>query len=1176
VIASLAANTSARLLAAVDEGVNVETVQVNDWENLQILGRNKEPGHVTALPYADAAAALLGESSASPFFSLLNGDWRFHWSPSPAAAPEDFYREDFDVSSWDTIAVPGNWQVQGYGIPRYLASSYAFDIERLPRVQEDTNEVGSYRTTFVLPEGWEGRQVFINFDGVDSAFYLWINGQMVGYSQDSRLPAEFNITPYIHSGENTLAARVYRWSAGSYLEDQDMWFLSGIFRDVYLFATPNVHVRDFWVRTELDEHYRDGVLRLRVNVRNYGAKTANGYQVEATLYDAENRPLPGWPVAAQVRVKKQDEAVLELVQTVANPHKWSAEQPHLYTLLLALKDGRGKVLEVQRCNVGFRQVEIKDGKVLVNGVPVCFRGVNRHEHDPNRGHAVTVDSMIQDILLMKRFNVNAVRTCHYPDDPRWYDLCDRYGIYLIDEANIESHGVWDRLAKDPEWKAAFVERGARMVERDKNYPSVILWSLGNESGYGPNHTALADWVHQHDPTRPVHYESATSFRVYEGPGTAPEIDILSTMYPKVDALAEMAQVAGETRPLIMCEYAHAMGNSPGNLKEYWDVIETYPRLAGGFIWDWVDQGIRQVTDEGVEWFAYGGDFGDEPSSASFCINGLIFPDRTIHPSLWEVKKVYRPVKVEPADLLAGKVAVVNRYSFSDLGGLNVTWRLSADGRVLQAGQLPRLSTPAGEREVVTVPFEKPELRPGVEYWLALSFTLAEDAPWAEKGHEVAWEQFRVPFDVPAVAALPASGMPALRLTESVGQAVVEGAEFRLVFDKSAGTLASFRYKESELLARGPRLNVWRAPTENDLSRSEERAALRWREVGLDQLQERVIGVEVAQAAPQVVRITVRSVSEPGEGAALPQPPSVQEQLAFLAHGLNWLLGEEKLQALCSRLSLAYDDLPAADKPARIGALVQRFAAEDRVFDLLQAVSDLFVGLGLPVPDPLRDEIAAGKIEMQAERKPAHFECEYVYTIYGSGDVAIETHVAPDVDVPFLPRIGLQMCLPGGYEQFAWYGRGPHETYVDRKEGAQVGVYSGTVDEQYVPYVVPEENGNKTEVRWAALTNAEGIGLLAMASPGDHEGSPLLEVSAHHYTTEDLTQAGHTCELKRREEITLNLDYAQSGLGSAACGPGRLEKYWLKPEQVRYGVRLRPFSTKSDSPLALSRQVLETV
>jgi beta-galactosidase len=1153
--------------------IGMDAAQVNDWENPQVVGQNKEPAHATLMPYPDAETALAGDRAdridwtTSPFFKLLSGDWQFHWSPDPASAPEGFYEGDFDAASWDTVAVPSDWQMQGYGVPRYAGINRIFNVEHLPRVPEDDNEVGSYRTSFTVPEDWRDRQVFIVFDGVGSAFYLWINGQMVGYSQDSRLPAEFNITPTIRAGsENRLAVRVYRWSDGSYLEDQDMWFLSGIFRDVYLFATPRVHIRDFWVRTELDEDYRDAVLRVQVKVRNYGDEDADDYALELGLFDGSDRQIGR--STRGITVEGGDEVTVEVDRDIASPKKWSAEQPNLYTLLLTLKDAAGDVIEVERCAVGFRQVEIKAGQVHVNGVPVLFRGVNRHEHDPDRGHAVTVESMIEDILLMKRFNINAVRTCHYPDDPRWYDLCDRYGIYLMDEANIESHGVWDRLTKDPAWEMAFMDRGTRTVERDKNHPSVIIWSLGNESGYGPNHVALADWIHQRDPTRPVHYESATQWRDYEGPETAPEIDIVSAMYPPVDKAVEMAQTPGETRPFIMCEYAHAMGNSPGNLKEYWDVIEAYPRAQGGFVWDWVDQGLRRVTEEGESWFAYGGDFGDEPNFGSFCINGLIFPDRTIHPSMWEIKKVYQPVRVEAVDLLAGRVEVFNKHFFSDLSGLDIVWRLSADGHVLQMGQLPRLNTPAGGREVVVIPFEKPELEPGVEYWLTLSFTLAEDTLWAEKGHEVAWEQFKVPFDVPPALALPVLALPALKMSESEARAVVEGDDFQLIFDKVGGAIASLRYQGNELIERGPRLNVWRAPTENDLNAwGDERAAIHWREVGLDQLEEQVTGVEVAQPTPQVVRIAVHSVVR-ARGAVQPEAPGEEQRLLFLQHGLTMLLDDEKLPAFCARLDVDPGDLPGEDVGAKVKALVDRLTAGDRVLDLLKAVHGLLTELGLPVPEELEAMVASGDLDARPEAKPlARFECRVTYTLYGSGDVVIDTHVVPEVEVPFLPRIGLQMELPGGYERFTWYGRGPHETYVDRKEGAQVGVYEGSVDEQYVPYIVPEENGNKTEVRWVALTNQDGVGLMAC-------GDRWLEVSAHHYTTEDLTRATHTYELERRKEITLNLDYAQSGLGSASCGPGRLEKYQLKPEEVRYSVRLRPFSAKADSPMALSKHVIE--
>lgn len=1123
--------------------------QTNDWENPHVVGRNKQPAHVTLLPYADVQTALAGDRQASPYFQLLNGNWKFHFAPTPTGkpdlgaspAPEDFYLPDFDLRGWDTIPVPSNWQVQGYGIPRYLSADYAFDKSNPPYVQEDTNETGSYLAIFTIPESWQGRRVFLVFDGVDSAFYLWVNGKQVGYSQDSRLPAEFDITAYIHTGENSLALRVYRWSDGAWLEDQDMWFLSGIFRDVYLFATPGVHIRDFWARTELDTQYKDAILKLRLNVKNYLPVVADGYRVEAALFETSGQPV-GWEVSAPVQVVGGEEAVLELAGPFANPKKWSEEHPNLYRLAIQLKDARGNLLEVEGCQVGFRAVEIKDGKVLVNGVPIYFRGVNRHEHDPARGHAVTVESMIEDILLMKQFNINAVRTCHYPDAPRWYDLCDEYGIYLVDEANVETHGVWDKLTKNPEWEMAFVDRARRMVERDKNHPSVIIWSLGNESGEGPNHAAMADWIHQHDPTRPLFYDAG---------GKVPYLDILSNMYPKLEALVKIGQDPDETRPYFMCEYAHSMGNSPGNLKEYWEVIEAHPRLRGGFIWDWVDQGLQRVTEDGKIWYAYGGDYGDVPSSFSFCCNGIIFPDRSIHPAMWEVKKVYQPVQVEAVDLLAGKVAVENRNFFSDLSGLELSWKLSTEGNILQTGRLPRLQTPPGGREVLTIPFATPTLEPGAEYWLSLSFTLPKDTPWAKKGHEVAWEQFNVPWDVPEVPETQVAALPALKMSDNQDQVVVEGQAFRLVFDKHAGTIGSLRYKDHELIKQGPQVNFWRAPTENDLNTwGDERAAIHWREVGLDQLEGQVSNVVVTQPVPQTVQINVKLLVTVQAGTELPKPQMSREMLGQAEMGLNYLLDENLLKTLCQRLSVTYDVLSASTKEVMIRRLVHWAADTNHLFELMNGIYELYLEGGLPVPEPLKQAVDAGKSILEPPPPvPARFDCELVYTILGNGEVLVDTHVLPDEGLPFLPRIGLQMRLPEGFEQFGWYGRGPHETYVDRKEGAQVGVYRGSVDDQYVPYIVPEENGNKTDVRWVTLTNRDGIGLSV-------RGDRLLEVSAHHFTTEDLTAARHTHELVRRPEITLNLDYAQSGLGSASCGPGRLEKYKLQPEEVRYQVRLK--------------------
>jgi beta-galactosidase len=1131
---------------------------IPDWENPHIVGRNKTLPHVSLVPFTDAASALVGDRATSPNFRLLNGDWSFRWTQDPQSAPEDFYLPNFDGSAWKTIPVPSNWQMHGYDQPRYMAADYGFDISRLPGVPEK-NPVGSYRKSFTIPADWQGKQVFINFDGVDSAFYLWINGQMVGYSQDSRLPAEFDITAYVHPGENLLAARVYRYSDGSYLEDQDMWFLSGIFRDVYLFAVPKVHLRDFWVRTRLDQNYRDAALMVRLNVMNYGSQMASLHTVDVSLYDGETL-MEGWPHTELIVAGAGQELELEFTRLVSNPRKWTAETPHLYTLLLALKNPAGQVLEVLQTRVGFRSVEIKDGKILVNGVAVYFRGVNRHEHDPATGHAVTVESMVEDILLMKRFNLNAVRTCHYPDDPRWYDLCDEYGLYLIDEANIESHGVWDRLTKHPDWKTAFLERGSRMVERDKNHPSILIWSLGNESGSGPNHVALADWIHQRDDTRPLFYDSA---------GDEAYVDILSRMYPKVDVLEKLAQKPGETRPFIMCEYAHAMGNSPGNLKEYWNIIEKYPRLRGGFIWDWVDQGIRRFTDTGEEWFAYGGDYGDEPSSFSFCLNGIIFPDRKIKPAMWEVKKVYQPVKIEALDLEKGTLRITNRYGFLSLAGLDIYWKVKADGQVLQKGWLPPLSLAAGQSTELSIPFTQPELAPATEYWLEVRFALAQATLWASAGHELAWEQFRLPYPVLPGPSIDRSSFPALKLREMDQQVLVEGEGFEVLFDRTSGRIASWVAGGQELIASGPKLNVWRAPTENDLNEwGDERAAMHWRAVGLDQLSEEILGCEFRQPAPQTVQFLVRSSWQaPADVPARSAEGQKRQQLAQFEQGIQMMVDDALLSRLFELTGVA--EVPVLEKTARVHILVEACAAAGRLYELIQGLVVVLTEANVPVPEMVNHMLAGGPegLKPPAPKAPARLDCEIRYTLFGSGDLLVDTQVHPQVDAPFLPRCGLQMSLPEGFERFTWFGRGPHETYSDRKEGARVDLFSGTVDEQYVPYIVPEENGNKEEVRWLSLAREDGLGLLVVGESG-------LSVSAHHFTTQNLTEARHTYELTRRPEIILNLDYAQSGLGSASCGPGRLESYQLKPVDFSYRFRMRPFFAGKESALPLTKQVLE--
>lgn len=1039
-----------------------------DWETSHIVSRNKENPHVRLRAYADEATAVA--ESSSPYHNCLNGRWRFHWSPDPRSVPDGFHLIDFDDTGWDEIEVPGNWQLQGYGMPMYTDVQYPFGVDlrlraaynkmeveasgrgelarKMPAeafdvplvVPRGANPTGCYRTWFEIPEIWAQRPVLVSFDGVDSAFHLWVNGRMVGYSQDSRLPAEFDITQYLCPEENLLAVKVYRWSDGSYLEDQDFWRLSGIYRDVVLWSPPPVHLLDYSVQTDLDEDYRDATLKINVTVRNMSQSDALNCTLEAKVVVGD---LSLCACVEVVDVAAGHEAAVGFCEPIANPDKWSDEHPNLHTLLLILKDKTGSVHQVEHCRIGFRQVEVLDGQLCVNGQPVRIKGVNRHEHDPETGHTVSEASMLKDICLMKHFNINAVRTAHYPNVSCWYELCDMHGIYVFDEANIESHGVWDRPARDPLWQQAFVERVTRMVERDKNHPCIIAWSLGNEAGHGPNFETVADWVHAHEPTRPVLYNPAEDL---------PWVDIISPMYPRLDELRLLADDHSETRPIVICEYAHAMGNGPGGLGEYWDVIEHHPRLQGGFVWDWMDQGLSQVTDQGEEWFAYGGDFGDEPHDGNFCFNGLIGPDRRTHPGLWELKKVHEPVAVDPVDLSIGKVRITNRYTFTNLSALSVAWKLEVDGQLLQSGELEGLCVAPASSGMVAIPYSAFDPLPGAEYWLSLSFKTAHDSACIAKGHEVAWVQFLLP-----AAALPPEvphqTMPPLALGEKGTALVLSGQAFTLAFDRGSGCIIEWYSEGRPVIRRGPETNLWRAPTDNDV----ERMAALWQATGLDRVREQLLSISTEGIRDDVVQVHVET-ADPKVGVT----------------------------------------------------------------------------------------------------------CRYVYTVFGSGDVGLEHRVRLGRALPPLPRVGTRLLLPGEYNEITWFGRGPHESYADRMLGARVAVHRSVADGQDLPYEVPQEYGNRTEVRWAALTNGVGEGLLVV-------GMPCLNVSAYPYTASDLAQALHRHELKPRADLTLNLDLAQSGLGTESCGPGVLPQYRLEEREYCYSLRLIPLSGTGDSLFALSRR-----
>jgi len=1034
-----------------------------DWENPEVVGINKEPGHCTLIPYRDIRTAIKADRKASPFYKSLNDNWKFHWVRKPADRPVDFYKSEYDVSHWNEMPVPSNWQMHGYGIPIYLNVPYAFPPNP-PYIPHNYNPVGSYRRRFTIPDEWKDRQIFLHFDGVKSAFYVWINGRKVGYSQDSMTPAEFNITQYLKAGENILAVEVYRWSDGSYLEDQDMWRLSGIYRNVYLFATPQVHIRDFFVQTDLDEHYTDATVMVRPKIANYGDKNLKGWTIEAELYDQETGPVLPKSLVRDVssiigeKYPQRGNVKFALLEAkVKNPHKWSAETPYLYTFVLTLKDNNGHVIETESCRIGFREVEIKDGQLLVNGKSIKLFGVNRHEHDPDHGRAIPVRRMIEDIKLLKQHNINAVRTSHYPDDPTWYDLCDEYGIYLIDEANLESHGLKGYLSNVATWHNAFVERAVRMVERDKNHPSVIFWSLGNETGCGPNHASMAAWIKDYDPTRPIHYEGA-----FGRPKDPYYVDVISRMYARIPEIIRIATDPADVRPMVLCEYAHAMGNSVGNLREYWDAIRSHKRLIGGFIWDWADQGLRKKSPDGKEFWAYGGDFGDKPNDGNFCCNGLVQPDRKPNPSLYEVKKVYQRVHVLPDDIQAGKFRVKNEYDFLNLDFTDINWELSADGHVIQAGTLPKLSLAPDAEGDLQIPFKNPKLQPGAEYWLKITFALDADTTWARRGHILAWDQFQLPFDVPPVPFADSGTMPPLTLKQTTREITVTGRDFELTFAKASGTLESFLFRKKPLIASSLVPNFWRVPIDNDNGNGMPRRLGAWRNAAFNRT---VKAVKVEQLKPQIVRIITE--------ATLP-------------------------------------------------------VGTDSTY-------------------------------------------KTIYTVYGNGDVVIDTTLTPRGDnVPNLPRFGMQLAVPAQFNTLTWFGRGPHETYWDRKIGAAVGLYSGPVDEHIHLYVRPQENGNKSDVRWMSLTDSDGVGLIAV-------GMPTIDISAWPFTMQDLEKARHIHELPQRDTITVNLDYKQMGVGGDDSWGARTHpEYLLPPKTYRYFFRLTPYASSLGDIRHLTRRRLPEV
>ncbi len=1058
---------------------------VHDWENHHVLQINREPARAAFTPFH----AQKGDCSI-----CLDGTWKFRWTPVPDERIVEFYQTDFNDKDWVGFPVPANWEVNGYGTPIYVSAGYPFKIDP-PRVMgepkvdyttyKERNPVGQYRRSFQLPAGWEARgQTFLRFEGVMSAFYVWMNGERVGYSQGSMEPSEFNITNYLRAGENQIALEVYRYSDGSYLEDQDFWRFGGIHRSIHLLHTPDIRIRDYAVRTlPVSTDYQDFILQIDPQFSVYRGMTGKGTTLQGVLKDASGREI--------ATLKGDVEDILDLEHkagrmnewypqrgprklgrmsaTIKSPKRWTAETPYLYKLHLALLTAEGEVIEQVEQSVGFRSVEIRNGQLLVNGAPVRFRGVNRHEHDPRTARVMSEERMLQDILLMKQANINAVRTSHYPNVSRWYELCDSLGLYVMDEADIEEHGLRGTLASTPDWHAAFLDRAVRMAERDKNHPSIVMWSMGNESGYGPNFAAISAWLHDFDPTRPVHYEGA------QGAGGEPDpktVDVISRFYTRVkqeylnpgiaegedkeraenarwERLLEIAERTNDNRPVMTSEYAHSMGNALGNFKEYWDEIYSNPRMLGGFIWDWVDQGIYKTLPDGRIMVAYGGDFGDKPNLKAFCFNGLLMSDRETTPKYWEVKKVYSPVELR---VESGELRVTNRNHHTDLSQYRCLWTLSIDGKQKDQGEITLPEVAPGESEMIPLPVsiagKKASAKATSDLRFTISFILKRDALWAKAGHEVAWEQFCIQEGALLSSKLENRGRLKVRADEE--HLSISGSGFSIQWEKNAtGSLTSLTYHGKEMLAHPadfplqPVTQAFRAPTDNDKSFG------------------------------------------------------------------NWLAKDWSLHQM--------------DNP-RIS--LDSFKHEVR-----------------------EDGAVIVRVQTRNRYKEGMIVTKFLYTILSDGTIDLKTTFQPQGILPELPRLGIAFCLSSDYNTFIWQGRGPQDNYPDRKTSAAVGLWKGSVADQYVHYPRPQDSGNKEEVCRLMLTDRHGKGIRVDAV------EDVFSASALHYTAQDLYKETHDCNLKPRPEVILSLDAAVLGLGNSSCGPGVLKKYAIDKKEHTLHIRI---------------------
>ena len=1013
-----------------------------EWDDVAVTSVNREVSHTISIPYANEDDVCRNEMSQSPFYMSLNGVWKFKWVKSPDLASPSFCTKSYDDGAWDDIDVPASWQVYGirhnkdWDKPLYCNITYPFSYDKntysvmaerpewFEYNKNMPNPVGTYRRKFNVPANWSGRDVYVRFNSVGHGYYLWVNGKRVGYSEDSYLPSEFKITDYLNKGENTIALQVYRFTSGSFIECQDYWRLTGIHRDVFLWSAPKTQIRDYFFSTDFDDDYNNAVASLKV--------------------DIQGKPMP----KGSIEVKLQHDGKVIASKTIAgktgvndfsfkvdSPLKWSAETPNLYDLIISLKDAKGKVVDVRGGKVGFKEVGIRnDGALLINGKRMVFHGVNRHDFSCENGRALSREEILKDIMLMKSLNINAVRTSHYPNDPYFYDMCDKYGLYVLAEANVECHGN-TKLSSVDAFRDAMVERSQNHVRWMRNHPCIFIWSMGNESGNGENFKSVAEAIKQLDTTRLVHYE-----------GNSDYADVSSTMYAGVGTIEWIGKSRSSEknpRPHIVCENSHSMGNAMGNVREFFNLYEKYPALTGEFIWDFKDQGLRTTTVDGTDFFAYGGDFGDNPNDGNFCINGLVKPDWSISDKTYNTKKIYQPLDFKATDE-KNKFVMKSKLAFINSSFLDVTYSVLKDGALIGLGRVDE-TVNAEDSVILTINALPDNASEDSEYFIRFSARLKKKTAWAKAGYEVASEQIALNKANKPLYEYSGDKMP--KVIETTSMVVVSGKDFEACFDKTSATLCSYTYKGVNLILTPMKLNVFRLPTDNDVRQSG-----RWLAMGLNKL-------------------------------------SVE------AKDWNWKKNKKH-----NAIELTMNSIYTGQNSHAFG------------------------------------------VQMN-------------FTVCSDGVIIVNSCIEPTKPGAIIPKLGFRFEMPSQMETLKWYGRGPWDSYVDRKEACFTDVYQSTVSQQKTDYVKPQEHGTKQEVRWMSLSNSEGIGALFVAPD-------LMAASALHWRAEDnytdnQNRAKHPHEFKTTPNTVVSLDAKTRGLGNASCGPDVLEQYELKAEKTDFRFLIIP-------------------